>query len=506
MGLAPGSYTVTVTDQNGCFESATGNTVEPDLLSLSITHTDLSCDTCMDGTATVSAVGGTVDNAYSYLWSDPLAQTASMATGLIPGTYYVTVSDDNGCFDVATATIINPAGYSITGQVTYHNTTSTNLIYIPVHLKDTIGNTVFTQQSDAYGDFSFNGIPNNTYTLDGSLDKPWGGVNATDALLVRKQTIGLINLTGLPAMACDVSGNGSTNATDALMILQRFVHIITTFDAGDWVFDGGTITLNNVNSTGNSFQGLFYGDVNGSYLPQFNKSVFEQSVSIAKSGIKEVASEDVFELPVFTNNTAEVAAVSLAINYPTNLFQIEDVIFDGGQVVYSATEGQLRICWCSDTPIQTSQADELMSLEVRPLGPVDISNLAQYFNIAEGCEIADSWADPLDDVVLLFPELVATGIAGTDDNTTFLLGQNYPNPFNENTIIEFVLPKAGKVNLAVYNVLGEKVANLLNDSRNAGLHKVEFNKRDLAQGNYIYKIVFESGSEYYQESKMMNVR
>jgi hypothetical protein len=76
--------------------------------------------------------------------------------------------------------------------------------------------------------------------------------------------------------------------------------------------------------------------------------------------------------------------------------------------------------------------------------------------------------------------------------TCFGLSQNYPNPFNPSTTIRYELPKASRVNLAVYDVLGRQVSVLVNQSRNAGVHEVEFDASGLASGFYFYKLQAEN--------------
>ena len=67
---------------------------------------------------------------------------------------------------------------------------------------------------------------------------------------------------------------------------------------------------------------------------------------------------------------------------------------------------------------------------------------------------------------------------------TFALEQNYPNPFNPSTLIRYRLADAGKVNLTVYNSLGQKVKTLVNKMQNAGLHEVKFDGGSLPSGIY----------------------
>ncbi|MBU94671.1 MAG: hypothetical protein CL669_03660 [Balneola sp.] len=70
----------------------------------------------------------------------------------------------------------------------------------------------------------------------------------------------------------------------------------------------------------------------------------------------------------------------------------------------------------------------------------------------------------------------------------FQLYQNYPNPFNPSTNISFTLPKTTNVQLEVYNMLGQKVATLINGRRSSGSHTVRFNTNTLASGVYIYRL------------------
>ena len=70
----------------------------------------------------------------------------------------------------------------------------------------------------------------------------------------------------------------------------------------------------------------------------------------------------------------------------------------------------------------------------------------------------------------------------------FELYQNYPNPFNPATKIKYDLPESGHVTLIVYDVLGRKVATLVNEEKPAGSYEVEFNGNALASGIYFYRI------------------
>lgn len=68
------------------------------------------------------------------------------------------------------------------------------------------------------------------------------------------------------------------------------------------------------------------------------------------------------------------------------------------------------------------------------------------------------------------------------------LEQNYPNPFNPSTTINFAVPERGNVQLAVFDMLGRKVAELLNEPKAAGRYTVNFDASQLASGLYLYRL------------------
>lgn len=68
--------------------------------------------------------------------------------------------------------------------------------------------------------------------------------------------------------------------------------------------------------------------------------------------------------------------------------------------------------------------------------------------------------------------------------------QNYPNPFNPSTTIKFSIPAGGIVKIAIYNILGEKVAELLNGFLKEGRHRILFNASGFSSGIYFYKVDF----------------
>jgi hypothetical protein len=102
--LIAGTYSYTVTDANGCTASASITVNQPSLLTATTSSTNITCNGSNNGTASVTATGGTIP--YTYLWSN--SATTSSVTNLVPGLYTVVVTDANGCTVNANITITEP--------------------------------------------------------------------------------------------------------------------------------------------------------------------------------------------------------------------------------------------------------------------------------------------------------------------------------------------------------------------------------------------------------------
>lgn len=105
-GLAMGTYSVTVSDINTCSGSISVNINEPTALAVSETHVNANCNGAANGSIDVTTAGATAP--YSYLWNDgPITEDRS---GLLAGTYTVSITDAHGCSATLTITITEPAG------------------------------------------------------------------------------------------------------------------------------------------------------------------------------------------------------------------------------------------------------------------------------------------------------------------------------------------------------------------------------------------------------------
>lgn len=205
------------------------------------------------------------------------------------------------------------------------------------------------------------------------------------------------------------------------------------------------------------------------------------------------------------------------------------------ELLPSGVEASLRRAWFIDAS-EVSMTNPVVKFDFSDLGisaePGDVANyvLLKRMAIDQQYAVVAEASSKDGDEVIFTPEeisyiglytigtksLSASGfgsfIVSVEEDATlpaeFGLSNNYPNPFNPSTNIEFALPVAAKVNVSVYNILGQLVQTIVNKDLAAGYHKMEWNtsgENSIASGMYIYRInaVGVDGREFTNSKKML---
>ena len=122
---------------------------------------------------------------------------------------------------------------------------------------------------------------------------------------------------------------------------------------------------------------------------------------------------------------------------------------------------------------------------------------SNYYELLRGCVING----------IVYGDTTLTSILSTGNSVPekFSLSQNYPNPFNPNTNLEFGIPELGFVSLKVYDVLGNEVATLVNETKPAGTYNYQFStvNYQLSSGIYFYRL--EAG-EFSEIKRMILIK
>ena len=159
------------------------------------------------------------------------------------------------------------AQYKISGTITYDNPSATPIQYADIILKNASGN-IDTATTDQRGYYTFNEIPDGSYTLEIISYYSWGGVTPKDALIMMKYFVKQYTFKDLlTKRAADVNLDFKVNSTDALFASKRFV-VQINFPAPDWLFDDVIININGQDII-QDIKSICSGDVDGSYSPVY---------------------------------------------------------------------------------------------------------------------------------------------------------------------------------------------------------------------------------------------
>jgi hypothetical protein len=184
------------------------------------------------------------------------------------------------------------------------------------------------------------------------------------------------------------------------------------------------------------------------------------------------------ELASFSANVNEndVTLLWLTVTELNNSgFDIERAVDNGkwepiGFVVGNGTTTEIHTYTFNDNDLSTG----IYNYRIKQ---IDYDGTFEYFELEEAIEI-----NPPNEILLL---------------------QNYPNPFNPSTTIEFVILEKSNVTLEVFNSIGEKVSNLVNEEKVAGSYRINFDATGFTSGIYYYKL---QTVNFVQTRKMILLR
>ena len=354
-------------------------------------------------------------------------------------------------------------------------------------------------QADINGFYSFYQAPNSTYTISASTHKPWMGVNAVDALKVKRHFGGSeFFTTSLKLHAADVNLSYNINTTDAVKITRRFVGSDTAFTGGDWVFEkplGGdtlnvspglndTVIVNNADVS-QDFKALCVGDVNGSnFPPQGAKS--PPKIELDYYDFVKLNADEPFELPIIAKTDQSVGSISLILNFPKELVQIFNVQCsmcndqfsmynvqgtmcndqfsmndEGNNLVYNVKGNELRIGWFENqSPLNFSTNDTILVIRGKTTGNFKAGDEIML-KIANNplTELSDEAGTPFENVwleTLIIKHSDSHEVSNIENNPENDL-EIYPNPSNGYVAIRYRANKAENIRIIIYDILGQKI-------------------------------------------------
>ncbi len=310
-----------------------------------------------------------------------------------------------------------------------------------------------------------------------------------------------LNGFGLSTIPGDVDLNGTVQTPDAAAILQHLTRSDTLEHPQQSI--NANVSLDTSVSAWDASVILQYIDGHIGSLP--HDSVVTAIGDITMTDIGNICNEDIVDVPLKLQNEENISAFQGAVTYNPAVLEFQGATwaetFDNfsSEIRDDSDAGVIRFTGANALPNQPANFLAVLHFKV--------NCLQQSMSIVELKNIRWNEGAIIKDVAQSTLTCKPVGIEDENTNITipqaYVLGQNYPNPFNPSTRIRFGLPQAAAVKIEVYNVAGQKVAELLNARKAAGFHEVVFDAGSLGSGVYLYKI---QTPEFQQVKKMLLVK
>ncbi|MBD3258130.1 T9SS type A sorting domain-containing protein [candidate division GN15 bacterium] len=274
-----------------------------------------------------------------------------------------------------------------------------------------------------------------------------------------------------------------------------------------------------------------FGISGGLFVPQYDEGYLDIQAAPATLDslwIDSVGTEpgQAVALDIHAFNERDIAEVTVALDYGSERLMFDSVSFTGTrgapagnktvQEQSSANSLFIRLEFGDDNPMPPGTGP-LATMHFT-IDPTSIAMLVMIDTIVVGLNSVTEFTLTSIDGGASYTPLFNPGYVDIkistdiDDDvpddvlpSDFNLAQNYPNPFNPTTSIELSVPTSREVTLDVFNVLGRKVRQLLNERLPAGVHQVEFDGRSedgetLATGVYFYRV---TAGDFVETRKML---
>lgn len=430
-----------------------------------------------------AAVAWMVQGSTTVLSTGPVFRVAPSFT-----TTYVAMITDSVCTTTDAVTVYTVGQNQVTGTFKYNNTAQTPMTNSTVQCKDANNIVLMTAATDATGSYTMSGMANGTYTVTGITNKPWGGVTATDALVINRSIVGAAPLVGLRLKAADVNGSNTTTSVDALLVARRANGSISTFAAGNWAYEAVPTTVAGGVTTRN-IMAICVGDANGSYQPSTALRM-DPKIFAVNQGV--VSSSDLTVVPVRIDRALALGAMQINMELPAGV-RVQNVrsALRHGNFDFHQEGNELRVSWYHVDGAILAENDLLFSMELAGLSALNASDL----RFGELSEVASPLAELYPLVGLRVPRVL-----GADQAVSI-----FPNPTRDLSQLRLNLNASSEVSLRVLDARGRVVAA---ETRvlDAGAQSMDIRTESWSGGQYQVEVTIMTGNETRRESLRLNVR
>ncbi len=427
------------------------------------------------------------------------------------------LSASGALFTVGVPTEVGTDVFSIAGSVSYPTVSDGSLVdgrsLSGVAVEASSADTTVTDTTDSNGEYFISGLPSGDYDVTPMVSDSVDNVSTADALRTVRGFAGIDPFVDpFQEQVADVNGNGTTNATDALLIAQFVLGNIDEFDVGAFVTQSESVTLEGESASGVNLFAAETGDVrlNGgeteSSQPALSASTISPTSATAATQSSGTSSSvgaeagKTFEVPVQLDRSATVGSYQLTVDFPSEKASFEGIKGAAQNVLTNASEdGTVKVSWFNQdgkSALDLRSGSDLVTLRFKAAKDVE----GKFAPEVVSGEIAGADATPMSAGV----EVQAVNI-GAPTPDEFALNGNYPNPVRSQATIDMDLPERTDVTVEVYNVLGQRVQTIERTMSAGSGQTIQLDGSNFSSGQYFYRVKANFGGETVQETGRITV-
>lgn len=503
------------------FQIGNSNCNQPDIPIAEATPSTI----CAGGNTTLSTLSGDLNDATDWQWYSGSCGGLSIGSGesieVFPvntTTYFV--RGEGGCTTprlcAEVVVTVNPTA-TISGYVTYYNTANTPLEAVELELQQSGYIDNFTTGSDGY--YEFTGICPGDYEVEITYEAETGYINSTDAAQVNYWAVNPSSIEMTKFFAGDVNNDLYVTPADAGLIQQYF---LTAGNAGPnyipgWEFWAVGETISDNPGAGGkpavtifagetaipqNFYGLGSGDFNGSFTPG-DKSSGNKSLSLIYGETIEIGIPE-FELPIYAGIDMKVGAISLILNIPMDILEVQNVYLGNNPdkpILFSVLGEKLSISWQSISSVVFNSGEPLITLKLEILENLGKDEIKLSLIESPLNELANEQYDIIQNVTLIVDVIKPSMVGVTEEAHDKTISLNcFPNPFTESIQFEYSTPVDGKVLLEIYNMLGNRIKVITEETQSAGDYIIKSDDFVFQPGIYMAILKVENKNDLFTQT------
>jgi hypothetical protein len=299
-----------------------------------------------------------------------------------------------------------------------------------------------------------------------------------DATIVLFHILGAYPFNDIQTLAADVNGDRNITIKDFKLIV-RHVAQNTPFPVGDWVFLNEIITVNDFKTSNpGGLTGSSAGDVGGVFVPGTRDL---PAYPIASAGKIEASANQKVSVPLSMNEDLTLLGAGILINYPAEIFNIEDVEFALPGYEYILEGNQLRITWTDEAGNSATLKSGSNLVNIHGVTTSQFAEgMSIRFSLDGNTSLVNKSLVEIRDAKLQIPTIEYTKPS--------LRLSNYPNPFVTTTTLSYYLPESGVVTVGLYDLSGRLIKEYKLGEVAEGYHTYILEESGLNQGYYYCKL------------------